>query len=254
MADNTAVRVSPRPDHLLRTGHYSIQVVPPGPAAEPALRLRYRVFAEELGASLPPNAGRDLDEWDAVCDHLVVQDGRTGDVVGTYRILTPGAARRHGRGYGETEFDQTALVPIRDNLVEVGRSCVDPAHRNGAVVGLLWAGLTRYLLLSGYRYLGGCASVPLDDARNAATVVRDALRRHRAPAEHSVAPVVGWEYRELADVARPVVPPLLRAYLRIGAWVCGEPALDRDFGAADLYVLLDMHRLDPRYVRRFLGQ
>ncbi len=232
---------------------YSLQIVPPGPLAELALRLRYRVFAEEMGAQLPDNAGRDLDEWDAHCDHLMVRDDRTGDVVGSYRILRPSVAKQLGRSYSAAEFDLAQLAPIGDSLVEVGRSCVDPAHRNGAVIGLLWGGLARYMLLSGHRYLGGCASIPLRDGLdNAATVVRQSMTKSPPPRGFSVLPRQPWNYAERGDVARPVVPPLLRAYLRLGAWVCGSPAIDFDFGTADLYVLLDMERIDRRLARRFL--
>ncbi|PRZ32769.1 putative hemolysin [Antricoccus suffuscus] len=232
---------------------YSLQIVPPGPQAELALRLRYRVFADEMGAHLPNNAGRDLDEWDAHCDHLMVRDDTTGEVVGSYRILPPRVAMQLGRSYSAGEFDLSELASIAGSLVEVGRSCVDPAHRNGAVIGLLWSGLARYMLLSGHRYLGGCASIPLRDGLdNAASVVRQSMSNSPPPRGFSVLPLQPWNYAERADVARPTVPPLLRAYLRLGAWVCGGPAIDFDFGTADLYILLDMERIDRRIARRFL--
>lgn len=234
---------------------YSLQIVPPGPEAELALRLRYRVFAEEMGAHLAPNAGRDVDEWDAHCDHLMVRDDSTGDVVGTYRIFPPEAAVRLGRSYSSTEFDLDNLRPIAGSLVEVGRSCVDPAHRNGAVVSLLWSGLARYMLLSGHRYLGGCASIYLDDGKgNAAAIVRNALAKSAGPAELAVTPRTPWDYAKYPDPIKVNVPPLLRAYLKLGAMVLGEPSYDPEFNTADLYILLDMQALDPRIAKRFIGQ
>jgi putative hemolysin len=233
---------------------YSPQIVPAGPEAELALRLRYRVFAEELGAQLTPQAGRDLDEWDEHCRHLMVRDDSNGDVVGTYRIFPPESAARLGRSYCSTEFDLDNLRVIAPGLVEIGRSCVDPAHRNGAVLTQLWSGLARYVLQSGHRYLGGCASIYLGDGTaNAARVVRKALSEHAGPAELVVVPHVRWEYERYLDDGRTVLPPLLRAYLKLGAKVLGEPSYDPDFNTADLYILLDMHAIDPRVIKRFIG-
>lgn len=127
-----------------------------------AQRLRHRVFAGEMGAVLHSSRpGLDIDEFDAHCDHLVVREDRTGEIVGTYRMLPPDSARRAGGLYCETEFAIPGLVVLREALVETGRSCVHPDHRTGAVVSLVWAGIARYLLLTGYRWLVGCASVPL---------------------------------------------------------------------------------------------
>lgn len=232
---------------------YSAQIVPPGPQAELALRLRYRVFAAEMGAQLTAPAGRDTDEWDAHCRHLLVRDDRNGDVVGTYRILPPEAAARLGRSYSSTEFDLTALRGISAQLVEVGRSCVDPAHRNGAVLSQLWSGLARYVVQSGHRYLGGCASLYLaDGAQNAARVVRKSLAEHAAPAALRVTPHVPWRYDDAIEDGVTVVPPLLRAYLKLGAKVLGPPSYDAAFNTADLFILLDTHAIPPRVLQRFV--
>lgn len=220
-----------------------------------AQRLRYRVFAEELGARLTTvEPGLDIDEFDAYCDHLIVRDDATGEVVGTYRMLPPG---RTGRRYGGGEFDLTALAPLADRLVETGRSCVHPDHRTGAVINLVWAGIARYLYLRGYRWLGGCASVPLTDGGALAAGVWRLVRdRHLAPPPMRVTPRLPWLSGSApadAGPGRVAVPPLLRGYLRLGAWVCGQPAHDPDFDVADFYVLLSLDRVDPRYLRHFLG-
>ena len=129
-----------------------------------AQRLRHQVFAGELGARLDgPEPGLDSDAFDAYCDHLLVREAATGDVVATYRLLPPERARIAGRLYSESEFDLGRLGPIRDDLVEVGRSCVHPAHRDGAVIALIWAGLARYMERSGHNWLAGCCSIPLAD-------------------------------------------------------------------------------------------
>jgi putative hemolysin len=234
---------------------YSLLVAYDNDEVLAAQRLRHQVFAEEMGARLDsPRPGLDIDPFDAFCDHLVVRDDNTGDIVGTYRMLPPERARAAGGMYSETEFDLAALAPLRDTLVETGRSCVHPDHRGGAAVGLVWAGIARYMLLSGHRYLAGCASVPLDDGGSYAAGVWDLLReRHHAPDPLRVTPLHPWANDHLPRPTRSVLPPLLKGYVRLGAQVCGPPAHDPDFGVADFFVLLDLHRVDERYLKYFLG-
>lgn len=248
-----------RPRLLVGTGterRYSLLVARDGDEMRAAQRLRYEVFAQEMGARLhSPVAGLDVDEFDEFCDHLLVRDETTGDVVGTYRMLPPERAAAAGKLYSDGEFDLASLASLRGALVETGRSCVHPDHRTGAVVGLVWAGIARYMLLSGHSWLAGCASVPLDDGGSAAAGVWDVVRRrHFAPPEHRVTPRVPWDADAVAAPARPVVPPLLRGYLRLGARVCGRPALDADFGVADFFVLLSLANVDQRYLKFFLGE
>lgn len=220
-----------------------------------AQRLRHQVFGEELGATLhSPLAGHDIDPVDDLADHLIVTETATGDVVGTYRLVPPG---RGDRLYSDGEFDLTALAALRPSLIEAGRSCVHPDHRGGAVINLMWAALARYTLLSGHRYLAGCASVPLGDGGAAAAAAWELGRtRHAAPPGLRVSPHRPWRPGGPGPDARPnpsLLPPLLRGYLRIGAWVCGPPAHDPEFDVADFFVVLDMERLNDRYRRFFLG-
>ncbi|MFF5055634.1 GNAT family N-acetyltransferase [Micromonospora sp. NPDC000663] len=240
----------------LTTSGYTLLIADDPTQVAAAQRLRHEVFAIELGATLRPGgAGLDVDPFDAHCDHLVVREDSTGAVVGTYRLLPPG---RTDRWYAEDEFDLAALDPLRDDLVEAGRSCVHPDHRSGAVINLMWAGITRYLHLRGSRWLGGCASVPVaDGGRTVAGVWAQAQARHLSPPPLRVRPLRQWFAEPAADPAdadgRVVVPPLLRGYLRLGAWICGEPSYDPDFGCADFYVLFSLDRMNPRYLRHFLG-
>ena len=140
------------------TSGYSLLLADDATQVAAAQRLRHQVFAGELGARLTGAVdGRDVDEFDDYCDHLIVRDDANGEVVGTYRMMPPKAAERAGRRYGDSEFDLSGLRPMRDQLVETGRSCVHPDHRSGAVVNLMWAGLARYLHLNNLRWLGGCA-------------------------------------------------------------------------------------------------
>lgn len=220
-----------------------------------AQRLRHHVFAEELGATLhTPEPGLDIDRFDPFCDHLIVRDETTREIVGTYRMLPPERARAAGALYAESEFVIDELAPLRRGMVETGRSCVHPDHRSGAVVGLVWAGIARYMLLTGNRWLVGCASVPLADGGGTAAGVWDRVAaRHLSPEPFRAQPFVPWDPRGVVRPQRLVVPPLVQGYLRLGAWVCGPPAHDPDFDCADFLVLLGLDHMDPRYVRFFLG-
>ncbi|GIJ78217.1 Putative hemolysin [Micromonospora phaseoli] len=249
--------VLPAADVALTTSGYTLSIADEPSQVEAAQRLRHQVFAGELGATVSPDAaGLDRDAHDPYCDHLLVRQESTGEVVGTYRLLPPG---RTSRRYADGEFDLTALDPLRTQLVEAGRSCVHPAHRTGAVINLMWAGITRYLHLRGLRWLGGCASVPVADGGLAVADVWSRTRaKHLAPPPLRVRPLRPWFAepgvpREAVAGSVNLVPPLLRGYLRLGAWVCGEPTYDPDFGVADFYVLLSMDRMNPRYLRHFLG-
>ncbi|GGR84593.1 hypothetical protein GCM10010269_24700 [Streptomyces humidus] len=253
----TGISTLDRPPHSTAPTRYTVSLARDEADVRAAQRLRHDVFAGEMGALLDTSQpGHDVDAFDAHCDHLLVREESTGQVVGTYRLLPPERAALAGRLYSEGEFDLGALDPIRPGLVEVGRSCVHPAHRDGAVIGLIWAGIARYMVDRGHEWLAGCCSVPLADGGVLAAATWDRVRdRHQAPQEFRVRPLRPWTPD--GDGAGPValagLPALLRGYLRLGAWVCGPPAHDPDFGVADLYVLLSMRRVDPRYLRHFLS-
>jgi putative hemolysin len=230
---------------------------------EAAQRLRYDVFASTPGFALPATDldGRDLDRFDEFCDHLLVRDDDTGELVGCYRMLAPAGAIAAGGLYTATEFDIRALDPLRPSLVEMGRAVVRDGHRNGGVVLLMWAGILAYLDRYGYDYVTGCVSVPIGgepDLPPGSQLrgVRDfVLSRHGAPPEYRVYPcrpvvVDGKGIDDIAPPARPSVPALMRGYLRLGAQVCGEPAHDPDFGVGDFCVLLGKADADTRYLKR----
>lgn len=221
-----------------------------------AQKLRYRVFAEEMGARLNTRTpGVDRDIYDPFCEHLVVRDEDQGRIVGTYRILSPAAARKVGGYYTENEFDLTRLQHLRSRMVEIGRSCIDPDYRSGAVIALLWSGLARYMQENGYNYLIGCASISMADGGHAAANLYHKLREtHLAPLEYHVFPRCPLPLAHLLDGAPSEAPPLIKGYLRAGAWVCGDPAWDPDFNTADLPVLLQMNKVDSKYAKHFMGR
>ncbi|MEV8293787.1 GNAT family N-acetyltransferase [Streptomyces rochei] len=252
----TGVLTADRPPKPASPRRYTVTLARDEEDVRAAQLLRHDVFAGEMGALLAsPQPGYDIDPFDAYCDHLLVREETTGQVVGTYRLLPPERAEVAGRLYAESEFDLAALDAIRPGLVEVGRSCVHPDHRDGAVVGLIWAGIARYMTERGHEWLAGCCSVPLADGGALAAGTWNRVRaKHLAPEEYRVRPLLPWVPRAASVPAgRTELPALLRGYLRLGAWVCGEPAHDVDFGVADLYVLLPMNRVDPRYLRHFLS-
>ncbi len=251
-----AARTAPPQRPTAPAPGYSVLIARTGADLRAAQRLRHLVFAEEMGARLDStHPGLDVDAFDEHCEHLIVRENATGEVVGTYRLLPPERAARAGRLYSDTEFDLGNLAALRGSLVEVGRSCIHPDHRaTGAVINLMWGGLARYLVESGNTWIAGCCSVPLADGGATAAGVWDAVAaKHLAPEEYRVRPLRPWDPSGITRPARTSLPPLLRGYLRLGAWVCGAPALDPAFGVADLYVLLSLERTDPRYLRHFLA-
>jgi putative hemolysin len=225
----------------------------PGEVLE-AQRLRYRVFGEEMGARLKSaHLGIDRDLYDPYCEHLLVRDHETHEVVGTYRILSPENAKRIGGYYSEDEFDLVRLAHLGARLVEVGRACVHPGYRNGAIIALLWSGIAAYVRRHGYDYLIGCASIAMGDGgRVAASIYNQVCQHFMSPVEYRVFPRCPLPLAALKGDLDAAVPPLIKGYLRLGAWVCGDPAWDPDFNTADLLLLLPMQRLNRRYARHFL--
>ncbi|OWT60250.1 GNAT family N-acetyltransferase [Candidimonas nitroreducens] len=225
-----------------------------GQELEAIQRLRYNIFTEEMAAVFPDSVdGLDCDRYDAWCEHLMVKEIASGRVVGTYRMLTPANARKAGGYYSESEFDIGGLARLRGSLAEVGRSCIHADYRNGAVIMLLWSGITRLMRDVGARHVLGCASVSLrDDGVTAAEVWRAARERLQGdPALRRVTPRCRYPVERLNSALPARIPPLIKGYLKLGASICGEPAWDPDFNTADFPVLLDMRSMDARYRRHF---
>jgi putative hemolysin len=219
-----------------------------------AQRLRYRVFVEEMGARVDARTGvLETDRFDDFCEHVVLRDHRTGRVVGTYRLLTPDRAAQVGMFMAEREFDLGRLLHLRGMLLEVGRACVHPDYRLGSAIMSLWSGIARYMQARRYQYVFGCVSHSMrDGGRTALTLHEQAAAEHLAPAEYRVAAHTPLTVSAAYPRAPVVAPPLLKGYLRLGAWICGEPAWDPEFNTADLLVLLPLVRVEARYARHFL--
>ena len=226
-----------------------------------AQRLRHLVFAQELGARLsvpvgtPP--GHDVDVFDPFCEHLLVR-AHTGSeqenaVIGTYRVLTPDAARRAGGIYSDTEFDLTRLRSLRNSMVELGRSCVHPDWRTGGAIMALWGALTDFMVRNSLSTMVGCASVSMRDGGHAAASLWEKLRRqHLATAQWQVLPRLALPIEELRRDLEVDTPALIKGYLRCGAKVLGPPAWDPDFNTADFPMMMRISELSDRYRRHFL--
>ena len=219
-------------------------------------QLRYRIFAGELGAQIDGGAESiDRDRFDYYCRHLIVRDGIDGPIIACTRLLTDEAARRAGGFYSAGEFNMDAIAALPGRKVEVGRTCVQAEYRSGAVISALWGGLAKFFEDHGYRYLFGCASIPLDDGGEQAAVILDKIRRrYMAADDQRVFPHKAFETNALPAEVAMRMPPLLKAYVSLGAQACGEPYWDTDFNCADVFMLLDVHALAPRYARRFTGR
>ena len=252
----------------------------PTPAAAPALRLqvrwarhldeirqaqrlRYQVFAEEMGAVLQtPVAGHDVDAFDDFCEHLMICDEERDRVIGTYRLLTPAQAQRAGGLYSDQEFDLAPINAWRDKTVELGRSCVHADHRQGGVILALWGALAEFMQRNNLEAMVGCASIPMQypglaHGEGPARIWQQLRQTHLAEPELQVRPRVALP-EELARIshvsadALKVEPPaLIQGYLRAGAKVLGAPAWDSDFNTADLPIMMRMQDLPSRYRRLF---
>ncbi|XHS79000.1 GNAT family N-acetyltransferase [Burkholderiaceae bacterium UC74_6] len=226
-----------------------------------AQALRYQVFAEEMGARLTPQqgalAGLDIDMFDPFCEHLLVRAIPNGEdqgtVIGTYRVLTPAAAKRAGGFYSETEFDLTRLRHERERIAELGRSCVHADHRSGGAILALWGALAEFMARNNLDTMIGCASISMRDGGHfAASLWKQLEQSHLAPIDRQVRPRLPLPVEELRQDLQVEAPALIKGYLRCGAKVLGAPAWDPDFNTADLPLMIRMQDLPERYRRHFV--
>ena len=241
-------------DVRLEAGRYIARLALTEAERELTYRLRFVVFNLEMQEGLESAYvdGLDRDRYDDVCDHLIIEDKVTRSIVGTYRLQMGGRAARHFGYYSEQEFCFAPYEKLRSQVIELGRACIHKTHRSPEVLHLLWRAIARYALANGGRYMMGCCSLNSQDPAMGYAVyaslehcmVEPALRTVSTPAFKLEAPD--------APVVEERAPKLLRAYLAIGAKICSEPALDREFKTIDFLTLLDLHTLHPRVATRFL--
>ncbi len=249
----TPASMLPKARHL---GAYSVDLAHRPEEIEECQRLRYRVFAEELGACLEDaGGGLDRDRFDAHCKHLLVRETRTGRVIATTRLLMQDDAQAAGAFYSEGEFDLAPIRALEGRLMEVGRTCVAAEFRRGSVLAMLWQGLAQMMVLHRIDYLIGCASIPLSHGDSyLRSVLEHLYAAHGAPARLRVRTRLPLRLPPGPTAAHVLLPPLLKGYLRQGALICSEPYLDLSFNVADVFVLLARDRLARRYRRHFVNR
>ena len=237
------------------TDRYTVSLAQHAGDLVAAQRLRYSVFNLELREGLPGSVanGLDVDEFDDVCDHLIVRERETDSVVGTYRMQTGETAVAHRGYYCDREFDLCPMESLRGSILELGRACIAREHRNQVVLGLLWKGIANHARRSGARYLIGCSSLSSQDESAGLALYRGLALRYLVTPAWRTRPKPGWTCTD-DGVNRTAIalPRLMASYLALGARICGEPAIDREFRTIDFLTLLDLEEMPARVVHKFL--
>lgn len=252
------------PAVLVETSRFLVKLAESEEEVKAAQRLRYEVFNQEQKRGLKDAAlgGIDVDEFDEYCLHLLVKEKNSDKIIGTYRAQMGETAIAAKGFYTSREFDIKGLDKIADRCLELGRSCVSPEYRHGAVIALLWNAISEILIRSGMTYMLGCVSLETTDPR-----IGWALHEYLMELNHldrKIKAIPRSEFRLerplLSDISKTLsdlsalrkhIPPLLKAYIRIGATICGEPALDEEFGTIDFCILVDMGKVPYRYIKHF---
>lgn len=217
--------------------------------------LRFVVFNLELREGLEQSYATclDADAFDAVCDHLLVEDEKTGEVIGTYRLQTGRRAGENRGYYSAQEFDFTPYESLREQIVELGRACVHSGHRNLTVLSLLWKGIAQYVTARNCHYLVGCSSLTSQDAAVGMAAYAE-LERYLVREEWRTNPLPQFVcHADGVKAPAPKIPKLLTAYLMLGAKICGPPALDKEFKTIDFLTFLDLNSVPARTMARYMS-
>ena len=265
-------------------GRYRLRLAASAEDREAACRLRFNVFNIELGEGLASSyqTGLDADQFDPVCEHLLVEDKIEDDpsrsIVGTYRMQSGDTAERNLGYYSEQEFSFAPYEALRPGILELGRASIDREHRTPEVLTLLWRGIAQYATDMGLRYLIGCSSLNSMDPAEGWQMYRQ-LEQYRVSPEFETEPTAAYACpseqegahaqpspcimesnpaesvvaAQAATQTLPKVPKLLRTYLAIGARIAAPPAWDREFGTIDFLTLLDLRLLSSSARNRFLA-
>lgn len=255
---------------IARANQLELRLVKDGPEVDAAQALRYRVFYEEMGAIATPAmraSRRDGDRYDALADHLIVVDldhstAKRPYVVGCYRILRQSVAEPNGGFYTANEFDLSGVTAQLGEIMELGRSCVDPEYRSGTVMQLLWRGIAEYLDANGVGLMLGCASLPGTNPDAVAPLLSYLHHNHLAP--ENLRPRALPERYIAADRLAPedidtravlkVMPPLLKAYLRMGGMIGDGAVVDEQFNTIDVCLVLPTEKVQAHYQRHYRRQ
>ncbi|MCF8059554.1 MAG: GNAT family N-acetyltransferase [Bacteriovoracaceae bacterium] len=247
---------TPTFDFRIETSRYLLETASTTNDLLEVFELRHKIFLEEAGASKVDPDGFDLDEFDSICDHIIIRSKEENKIVGTYRVIS---SLYSDDFYSQSEFELEEFLSSPGHKLELGRACIDRNHRNGAVIDLLWHGIGRYINLAGSRYLFGCSSLKITNPNDAKAVLNFFKKEGHFDNRYFVNPsekfnmdiykVVPTEMDD--ELLKSLIPPLLRSYFTAGAKVYGEPALDREFNCIDFLTILDMENLSPSFKRRY---
>ena len=256
----------------VRQGSIEVRLARSFKEVKAAQKLRYTIFYEEMSAR--PDwrmrvTKRDIDPYDAVCDHLLVLDHdrpKGKKIVGTYRLLRQEVAEQHQGFYSAGEYDLTALLgpDFKDHLkggqlLELGRSCVHPDYRGGDTINMLWKGIAEYLKAHQVAYMFGCASFPGTDPEPIKSALAYLYHNHLVPDDFTVkalddqlVPMNTMAKDEIDNAsARRLLPPLVKGYLRLGCFVGNGAVVDHQFGTTDVFVLLPVEKIAARYSKHY---
>ncbi|MFZ2653891.1 MAG: GNAT family N-acyltransferase [Victivallales bacterium] len=255
------------PSVLLETSQFVVKLAENEEEIKKALRLRYEIFNVEQGKGLQEcnRKGIDSDEFDEFCLHLLVIEKGTAQVIGTYRVHLGSIANTARGFYSSREYDIYGLREIANYCMELGRSCVAPKYRTGAIVGLMWGGIGELLNRTDLRFMLGCVSMEALNPACGWALYRYFQKEHIMSEILTSRPRKGYELehpseqevqRLLSDeiALKKHIPPLFKGYLRIGCKICGEPALDHEFKTIDFLIIVDKQKVPERYIRHFKSE
>ncbi len=246
------------PDIEISEGKYRLRFAQNGVELDTVLKLRFDIFNLELGEGLDSSyvSGRDEDEFDVNCHHLLVWNTATNEAIGTYRMQTLEMAGSVGQFYSASEFDLSRLpAAVVQQSVELGRACVAQEYRNIQVLYLLWRGLAQYLAHNHKRYLFGCCSLTSQDPSEGKRVMDYLTAQRHIHPEYKIVPqpqyVCYGEDFSVNETQGVKIPRLMKIYLMIGAKICGPPALDRRFKTIDYLTMFDVQAMDEKTMNYF---
>lgn len=237
---------------MLGINNFAVEFVKSGILLEEAQALRQKIFFHDTG--------KDEDSFDKFCQHLVVIEKDTRQVVGTYRLLLSSVAKKHIGFYSETEFDLTNIKRhCKGELLELGRSCVEPAYRKHPILPLMWRAIILFIEEHKVEYVFGCASVDNPSPEKIGKIFSFFKEQHLPPSRFSVQPLPGKTYlydpnvnHVSAKEINEILPALIKGYLKMGALICGEPMWDKQFNTADFFMLLKTKQINTSYKKRLL--
>ncbi len=259
---NNLHNFKPKIEICAEVSSFQIKTVTTLEELKEALELRYDVFHKEM-LGKTNSYGLDVDEFDFDCDHLIIKDTSTNKIIGTYRVRS---SEFTDKFYSQQEFMMNSILQLPGKKIELGRACIHQDYRRGIIISLLWKGIADYIVASKADYLFGCATVTTDDPRQAALLTKYFEEEGRIIPEFRAKPTLKYSMPlfsffsqefiaplspENKAAAKAILPPLCRAYLNIGAYICGEPAWDKEFQCIDFLTILHKDDLNKSISRRY---